>query len=65
MDTNKTAKRETAMTFETFKKEYTDNFKRMMSYTPEQAGARIFAEKMADLEEQYPEWAEIVENETE
>ena len=51
------------MTFEAFKTEYIDTFKRMMSYSPKQAGARIYAEKMADLEDAYPEWAEIVENE--
>ena len=60
MDTNKKGNE---MNFETFKKEYTDTFKRMMSSSPKQAGSRIYAEKMADLEDAYPEWAEIVEEE--
>jgi len=51
------------MTYNDFKIEYTDIFKKMMSYSPEQIGSGIYAEKMADLEEQYPEFAEQAENE--
>ena len=50
------------MTFDDFRKEYTDAFKRMMDYSPDQAGAGFYAEKMADLAEAHPRWAEIVEN---
>lgn len=51
------------MDYETFKAEYTDTFKRMMAYRPDQVGSTIYAEKMADMEEVYPEWAEKVEDE--
>ena len=51
------------MSYEEFKTEYVNTFKTMMSYPPNQAGASIYAEKMADLEEAYPAFAEMAENE--
>lgn len=51
------------MTLDEFRTEYTKTFKKFMSYPPHQAGAKVYAEKMADLEEAYPAFAEIVENE--
>lgn len=51
------------MTYEEFKVEYTKAFKAMMSYTPGQVGAGHFAEKMADLSDEYPEFEERFEEE--
>lgn len=49
------------MSYAEFKSEYIKTFKAMMCYSPDQSGAGIFAEKMADLEEAHPEWAAKVE----
>jgi len=51
------------MTYEEFKAQYTSHFKNMMSYSPEMIGAGMYAEKMADLCDAYPDFAERVENE--
>lgn len=51
------------MTYEEFKKIYTETFKKMMSYNPNQCGSGVYADKMADLENEYPEFAEIAEAE--
>jgi hypothetical protein len=51
------------MSYEEFKKEYESTFKLMMKYSPKQAGAKVYAEKMAELADNYPEFAEAVENE--
>lgn len=47
--------------YQEFKAEYERLFKLMMSYSPKQAGSGHYAEKMADLEDAYPEWAEMAE----
>lgn len=41
------------MTYEAFKTEYRKLFKAMMCYSPDQVGAGHFAEKMADLADEY------------
>lgn len=51
------------MNYEEFKIEYTSILKKMMGYTPNECGSVIFSEKMADLADAYPEFAEMVENE--
>ncbi len=51
------------MSYEEFKNEYTKLFKTMMSYTPDQVGSVIYAEKMAQLADQYPDFADACENE--
>lgn len=51
------------MTLDQFRKEYTDTFKKFMSYPIHQVGHAVYAEKMADLADAYPEFTEIVENE--
>lgn len=51
------------MTYQEFKKEYTEIFNRMMGYSPDQAGANIFADKMAELADQYPDFEERLEEE--
>ena len=51
------------MTYEEFKAQYSRLFKNMMSYSPEMVGAGMYAEKMAALSDEYPEFAERVENE--
>jgi hypothetical protein len=45
------------MDYETFKIKYTLIFRRMLSYTPDQAGSGIFAQELA------PEFEERLENE--
>tara|TARA_R110000803_G_scaffold56920_3_gene114509 strand:+ start:6112 stop:6303 length:192 start_codon:yes stop_codon:yes gene_type:complete len=51
------------MSYEEFKKEYLTAFSRMMSYSPEQAGSNIYADKMAALADEYPDFAEKAEDE--
>jgi hypothetical protein len=51
------------MTYEEFKTAYTAAFNRAMSYKPWECGSMVYAEKMADLAEDYPEFAERTENE--
>ena len=50
------------MTFEEFEKEYRTAFENSMKYSPDQAGSTHYTEKMAELAEAYPEWAEKAEN---
>jgi|SaaInlStandDraft_4_1057021.scaffolds.fasta_scaffold584828_1 hypothetical protein len=49
------------MTFMEFKAAYTALFDIMMSYTPDEVGSLIYAEKMAVMADTYPAWAEAVE----
>lgn len=51
----------TPLTYAEFEKIYRATFARWMSYTPNQVGCAIYAEKMADLADAHPEWAEAVE----
>lgn len=53
------------MTYEAFAILYKAIFKTMMSYSCNQVGSGIYAEKMADLSDAHPEWAERAENEWE
>jgi hypothetical protein len=50
------------MTYEEFKTEYTKAFKAMMSYSPKEIGSQVYAEKLADLYDSNPVWADDVEN---
>ena len=50
------------MTYEEFKTAYTKAFASMISYTCNQAGSEYYADKMAELADAYPEWAEEVED---
>ena len=52
-------------TYQQVKSEYKNLFKKMMSYKPDQVGAEVYAEKMADLEENYPDFVEKIELEIE
>jgi hypothetical protein len=52
------------VTFEQFKREYQDAFKRMMSYKPTEVGSQVWAEHMAKMSDAYPEWAAQVEGES-
>jgi hypothetical protein len=49
------------MTFEEFAAAYRATFAAMMSYKLTEVGSDIYAAKLADLADAYPEWAEIVE----
>ena len=49
------------MTFEEFEKEYKRNFKELKKYTPDQAGSYIYLEKLAELSDINPVWADTVE----
>jgi hypothetical protein len=51
------------MNYETFKIEYSKLFKAMMGYTPDQVGAGHFAEKMAALSDEYPDFENRLEDE--
>jgi hypothetical protein len=51
------------ITYQEFKTLYINTFKTMMSYTPKEVGAQIYAEKLAKLSDDYPEWTELVESE--
>jgi len=53
-----------AMTYNEFKIAYTAAFNRAMSYKPSECGSVVYAEKMANLADAYPEFAERAENET-
>ena len=56
---------QTEMTYDEFRGEYKRLFDEMAKYSPNEAGAGHFAEKMAELADQHPKWAEQVENEVE
>ncbi len=51
------------MNYESFKTEYAAIFNTMMKYSPNEAGSSIYAEKLADLSDAYPEFAAIIEAE--
>jgi hypothetical protein len=50
------------MAFEEFAKVYRATFAKMMTYSSKQVGSAIYVEKLAELSDAYPEWAEIAEN---
>lgn len=50
------------LSFEQFEKEYRAAFQNMNKYGVDQVGSGHWAEKMAELSDQYPQWAEQVEN---
>jgi hypothetical protein len=51
------------MNFDEFAKAYRATFAKMMSYKLTEVGSDIYAEKLANLADAYPEWAEAVEAE--
>jgi len=51
------------MTFEVFAVAYRATFATMMTYSPKHVGSALYVEKLADLADAYPEWAELVEAE--
>lgn len=51
------------MTYETFKSAYTQAFKKLMSYGPDEIGSVLYAGKMGELAEAYPEYAARAEEE--
>lgn len=53
------------MTYEEFKTKYVSAFEGMMSYAPNEVGSQVFAEKMAALADEYPGFADQVEEEAE
>lgn len=56
-------KKKPKLTFDEFRKQYQSLFSQMMKYKPNEIGSQEFADKMAALADQYPEWAEQVEDE--
>jgi hypothetical protein len=52
------------MTYNEFKAEYLATFTKMMSYSPNEIGSVVYANKMADLADMNPTWAERAENES-
>lgn len=53
------------MTYEEFKAEMQNLLNKGFKYSPDQAGFGIYAEKMADLAEAYPEFEERLDSEWE
>lgn len=53
----------TNLTFEAFETLYRATFAKMMSYKLTEVGSDVYAEKLADLADAHPEWAERVETE--
>jgi hypothetical protein len=53
----------TEMTFEAFAALYKATFAKMLSYSLKEVGSSVYAEKMAELADAFPEWAELVEEE--
>lgn len=51
------------MNFETFRAEYLKAFAKLAKYPPRTIGGAEACERMAELEEAHPEWAEAIENE--
>ncbi len=51
------------MTFAAFAAAYRATFATMMTYSPQHVGCALYVEKLADLADAYPEWAELVEAE--
>ena len=51
------------MTYDEFKAEYIKTFKIFMSYNPDVVGSQVYAEKMGELYDMNPEWAEQIEDE--
>lgn len=51
------------MTYDEFKAAYLKTFNAMMSYKPSECGSSVYAEKLAALADEYPEFAEQAENE--
>jgi N12 class adenine-specific DNA methylase len=57
-------KQPAAHTRESFEKEYRDTFKEWQKYPPDQAGHQVYTEKMADLYDAHPDWADEIERTT-
>lgn len=51
------------MSYQEFKKEYTEIFNKMMNYSPDQVGAGLYADELAVLSDDYPEFEERLEDE--
>jgi len=51
------------MTYEEVKATYYSYFREVRSYSFKQAGKKVFLDKMAYLEDKYPEWVEAIEDE--
>lgn len=52
------------LTREEFRQQYNEHFERLMSYSPNEVGSHVFAEKMAELEDEYPEFAKEMDDES-
>lgn len=48
-------------TFEEFNREYRRTFRMIWLYTPKQVGFDTYGERLADLADAFPEWAERAE----
>lgn len=44
-----------------FQKKYVETFKNMMKYSLKEAGAEIYCNRLADLYDQHPDWADEAE----
>jgi hypothetical protein len=46
-----------------FEKQYREAYRQMMSYSPDEAGSQVYAEKMAEMSDAHPDWAQQIEDE--
>lgn len=51
------------MTYEEFKAEYLSLVKLLTKYSPEVAGSSVYASKLADLTDKYPEFEKRIDSE--
>lgn len=51
------------MRYQEFKDEYIKTYNQMMKYQPNMAGAGIYAGRLADLSDGYPDYEEMLEEE--
>ena len=49
--------------YEEFAKAYRATFAKMMSYSPNEVGSTVYVEKLSELADAYPIWAEQAESE--
>ncbi len=48
--------------FEAFEKEYIETWKQSNKYTPEQVGFKDLTDRLSEMSDAHPEWAEAIEN---
>ena len=65
VEAEKVVKPAVTQAYDQFSKEYRSAFKSMMKYSPNEVGSQVFADKMAKMSEEHPDWVERIEAEEE